>query len=411
MKTGDIMGQRIIFHIDVNNAFLSWSAIKLLSEGYKTDIRKIPSIIGGDEKKRHGIVLAKSPIAKKYNVVTAETIYQAKQKCPYLKVFPPDYDWYRKKSDELFSYLSTYSPVMEKFSIDECFLDMTGTNYLYNDYLALANKIRESVKEQFGYTVNIGIANNKLCAKMASDFEKPDKVHTLYNEEIKQKLWPLAVGDLLMVGKSSKQLLNKLNIYTIGQLANADDKLLYKHFKNQAAYLKRAAWGIDDTKVEPRSNKTTSVSISKTLPYDCSNRDKLKEILLCFTEELTRELRLKKQYAKTVAVFFKTNNFISYSAQEKLVNPSNNTKKIYETVVDIFNKNYKDDLIRLIGLRLADLSEKCEKQLTIFESEVNEETESDEVQKTIDNINQKFGKSIITTASLKVRDINKTNKL
>ena len=288
---------------------------------------------------------------------------------------------------------------------------MTGTNYLYNDYLALANKIRESVKEQFGYTVNIGIANNKLCAKMASDFEKPDKVHTLYNEEIKQKLWPLAVGDLLMVGKSSKQLLNKLNIYTIGQLANADDKLLYKHFKNQATYLKRAAWGIDDTKVEPRSNKTTSVSISKTLPYDCSNRDKLKEILLCFTEEVTRELRLKKQYAKTVAVFFKTNNFISYSAQEKLVNPSNNTKKIYETVVDIFNKNYKDDLIRLIGLRLADLSEKCEKQLTIFESEVNEETESDEVQKTIDNINQKFGKSIITTASLKVRDINKTNKL
>lgn len=395
------MTERIIFHIDVNNAFLSWTAVKLLLDGYHQDIRKIPSIIAGDEKKRHGIVLAKSPVAKKYHIVTAETIYQAKKKCPSLQVFPPDYKWYSEKSKELFQYLSQYSPTMEQFSIDECFIDMTGTKYLYKDYVELAHKIKEEIKVKFGYTVNIGIGNNKLCAKMASDFEKPDKVHTLWKEEIQTKLWQLAVGDLLMVGKSTKELLNKLNIYTIEQLANTDDKILYRHFKNQAAYLKKAAWGIDESKVEPRSAKNTSISISETLPYDCTDKDKLKEVLLFFTEQITQSLRQKHQYAKTVAVFYKTNQFTSYSAQSKLKNHSNNTKEIYKLVVEIFDKSYKEDPIRLIGVRLTDLSSTKEKQLNIFETEPQEKSDDEKFQRTIDDINNKFGKTIVTSASLK----------
>ena len=396
------MKERLIFHIDVNNAFLSWSAVLLLKEGYKKDIRKIPSIIGGREDKRSGIVLAKSPVAKKYGIKTAETIYQAKKKCPSLEIYPPNYRWYYQKSRELFDYLKDYSPLLEQFSIDECFLDMTGTNYLYKDYYKLALKIKEDIKEKFGYTVNIGIGNNKLCAKMASDFEKPDKVHTLLKNEIEQKLWPLDVGDLFMVGKRTKEELNKLGIYTIKDLAFANEKVLERKFKNQAKYLKEASRGIDNTKVEPRSSKTTSISTSETLSHDYTDEEKIKDILFRQTDDVTRELRKQKQYAKTVAVIYKNKDFQGYSAQAKLPHLTNSTKEIYKLVIEIFNKSYKKDPIRLIGVRLADLSETKERQLTLFEENNEEEQKEEEIQKTIDDINQKFGKSIVAPASLKI---------
>ncbi len=403
------MNDRLIFHIDVNNAFLSWTAVLLLRKGYKIDIRKIPAIIGGSETERRGIVLAKSPIAKKYGIKTAETIYQARKKCPNLKIYPPNYSWYYKQSKQLFEYLSQYSPSLEKFSIDECFLDMTGTNYLYKDYYQLALKIKEEIKVKFGFTVNIGIGNNKLCAKMASDFEKPDKVHTLLKEEIETKLWPLDVGDLFMVGKRTKEELNKLNIFTIKDLAFADDKILKNQFKNQARYLKESAWGIDNVKVQSRSSKTTSISTTETLTHDYTDEKKLKEILFRQTEDVTRELRKQKQYTKTVAVIYKNNDFRNYSAQAQLPYPTNNTKEIYKLVVKIFDKSYKRDPIRLIGIRLANLQETKEKQMTLFDKN-NEEEKEEEIQKTIDEINQKFGKSIVVPASLKIIGNSKIKK-
>ena len=395
------MKERIIFHVDVNNAFLSWTAVKLLNNGYKEDIRLIPSIIGGDEKERHGIVLAKSPPAKKYHIITAETIYQAKKKCPYLQIFKPDYDWYKEKSQELYQYLSNYSPVIEQYSIDECFLDMTGTKYLYKDYLKLAYYIKDDIKKKFGYTVNVGIGNNKLCAKTASDFEKPDKVHTLFKDEIVTKLWPLDVGALLMIGKKTQEALNKLNIYTVKDLAQADEKLLKRNFKNQAQYLKDAAYGIDDSKVEKNSTKNKSISVSNTLLFDTTDEKKLKDYLLTQTEEVARELRRQKQYTNTVAITYKNNKFITYSAQEKLKNPTNNTKDIYKAIIILFNKSYKKDPIRLIGVRLSNLTTSKDYQISLFE-ETTEIENDDNIQKTIDNINNKFGKSIIMPASLKM---------
>lgn len=335
-------------------------------------------------------------------IKTAETIYQAKKKCPNLKIFPPNHRWYYEQSKKLFEYLSQYSPLLEKFSIDECFLDMTGTNYLYKDYYQLAVKIKEEVKEKFGFTVNIGIGNNKLCAKMASDFEKPDKVHTLLKDEIEEKLWPLDVGDLFMVGKRTKEELNKLNIYTIKDLAFANEKVLERKFKNQAKHLKEAALGIDNTKVEPRSSKTTSISTTETLTHDYTDEEKLKDILFRQTEDVTRELRKQKQYAKTVAVIYKNKDFRNYSAQAKLPHITNSTKEIYKLVIEIFNKSYKKDPIRLIGVRLADLQETKERQMTLFEENNEEEEKEEEIQKTIDDINQKFGKSIVAPASLKI---------
>ena len=291
------MAERIIFHIDVNNAFLSWTAVQLLEEGYNIDIRTIPAIIAGDESKRHGIVLAKSPIAKKYGIVTAETIYQAKMKCPNLKIFSPNHEIYQRKSKQLMNYLKTFTPIMEQFSIDECFLDMTGTKYLYTNHLELAYKIKDEIKEKFGFTVNVGIGNNKLCAKMASDFEKPDKVHTLLKSEIKEKLWPLPVNDLYMCGKKTSIELNKMNIYTIKDLAEYDFQKLEKKFKSQAKYLKQAAWGIDESKVEERKDKRQSISTTRTLPHDEENKEKLKEVLFVQTEDVCRQLREQNLYA------------------------------------------------------------------------------------------------------------------
>ena len=402
------MSERIIFHIDVNNAFLSWTAVYLLNNGFNKDIRKIPSVIGGDEHSRHGIVLAKSPVAKKLGVVSAEPIYMAKKKCPDLEVYPPQYKWYYQKSRELMDYLSQYSPLLEQYSVDECFLDMSGMTYIYKDLEKLAHKIKDEVKEKFGYTVNVGIGNNKLCAKMASDFEKPDKVHTLYKDEIVSKLWPLDVGDLFMCGKSTKKELNKLSIYTIGELAKKDLKFLERHFKSQGRYLYNASRGLDDDKVEVKTSKNQSISVSETLPFNTDNPYKLKEILFRQTEEITRELRSKKLFAKTVAVIFKNSSFVTYSAQASL-KPTNNTKEILKKMYEIFDNNYKEDEIRLIGARLANLTSTKEEQISLFDENIQDNKE-DNIQKTIDNINNKFGKSLIKPASLKLISRSKSKK-
>jgi len=397
------MAERTIFHIDVNNAFLSWTAVLLLKNGYSVDIRTIPAIIGGDEATRRGIVLAKSPVAKKYGIKTAETLYSARKKCPELKTFPADYKWYYEKSKELMNYLSSYSPTLEQLSIDECFLDMSGMKYIYKSPIELAYKIKDEIKEKFGYTVNIGIANNKLCAKMASDFEKPDKVHTLFDSEIEEKLWPLPVNDLFMCGKKTSAELNKLHINTIGDLAQADIKMLERKFKSQGRYLKEVALGIDNSKVEERKSRNQSISISETLPHDYNDSERLKEIIFRQTEELCRQLRQKGLYAKTVAITFKNNSFNSYSAQTTSDRPTNNTKELLKIAYQVFDENYKGDDIRLIGVRFSSLDTDNNKQMSLFEKEQETNNISEDiVQKTIDDINNKFGKSIVKPASLKL---------
>lgn len=389
--------KRLIFHVDVNNAFLSWTAVDLLKKGYKQDIRKIPSIIGGNEKERKGIVLAKSPVAKKQGIVTAETIYSARRKCRNLQIFPPDHKLYRNNSDLLYKYLSNFTPKIERYSIDECFLDMTGMNLLYPDPIKLAYQMKNEIKEKFGFTVNIGIGNNKLCAKMASDFEKPDKVHTLFVDEIEKKLWPLPVSDLFMVGRRSSETLKQLRINTIGDLAKTDFTLLKRYFKSQGQMMKEYALGIDNSEVEPRRTKNKCISVSRTLPYDMSDEKKLKKILLEQAEEVGSSLRKQKQYTKTVAITFKNSNFESYSHQMKLYNQTNVTDTIYEAVVNLFDRAYRGDDIRNIGIRLSDLVSMKEKQISLFETE--KEEKSDKVQEVLDKIKDKYGMSSIMKAS------------
>ena len=399
------MEKRIIFHIDVNNAFLSWSAVKLLNSGYKVDIRKIPSIIGGDESKRRGIVLAKSPIAKKYGIKTAETLYSARKKCPKLKVFSPDYEWYYKQSRLFHNYLKQYSPNILKYSVDEAFIDFTGTKYMYNDYTKLAYKIKDDIKSKFGFTVNVGIANNMLCAKMASDFQKPDRVHTLFRDEVKTKMWPLPIEDLFMVGKSSSKMLRTIGINTIGDLANCDIRILKKYFKNQAQFLLDSANGIDYSKVEKSISKTESISTTETLIKDISDKEELKDILFRQTDDVSRQLRKKEKYCNVVAIIYKNNNFESYTKQIKLDNATNDTNEIYIVVLHLLNISFRGEPIRLIGVRLADLSSDRVEQISLFDKEIKKDSTSADFQKVVDSLNSKFGSNSVIPASMK-KNIN-----
>ncbi len=378
----------IIFHIDVNNAFLSWTAVSMLKEGYKEDIRNIPSVIAGDEAKRHGIVLAKSEVAKKYGIKTAETLHSARLKCKKLEVFPPRFSYYKEISDKLYKYYLTYTPDVERFSIDECFLDLSNTSFLYDDILELAYKIKNEIKEKFGFTVNIGIGNNKLCAKMAGDFSKPDKVHTLFQNEIKTKLWPLPIEDLLFIGKSSSKELRKLNIKTIGDLANYDEVLLRKYFKNRSTFMIEYARGIDDSKVISKSGKNKSISLSETLEFDTNDREILEKKLMIMCEKIGVSLRREKLYAKTIAITVKTNYFKDYSHQKKLLNETNNTMELYKNVLDIYDITIGNNLIRNIGVRVSDLTKYRNNQISLFEEEHHES--DDKIQSILDDINVKY---------------------
>jgi len=392
-----VNNNRVIFHIDVNNAFLSWTAVKLLEQGYGSDIRNVASVIGGDESKRHGIVLAKSPVAKKMGIKTAETLYSARKKCKNLMVFSSDFEYYNYKSNQLFDYLKQYTPNIEVFSVDECFLDLTNTKYLYSDLLSLAYKIKNEVKQKFGYTVNVGIGNNKLCAKMASDFEKPDKVHTLYKEEFKRKVWNMDVCELFMIGKKTTEKLNSLGIKKIEELATADLNLLKKYFKSQAIVMKQYANGEDDSEVINCADINKCISVSETFEVDVSDIERLKKTLFSQVKNVTVTLRKQKSFATTVAVTIKTYEFKAFSKQKKIENPTDSTKDIYNIVLQIFDELWDGTKIRNLGVRLSNFTNIRTKQFSLFEKE----KQDDRIDNVIDKINDKLGKDVLTFASLK----------
>ena len=379
----------IIFHIDVNNAFLSWSAVSLLNQGYPEDIRNIPSVIGGDETKRHGIVLAKSEVSKKYGIKTAETLHTARNKCQTLQVFPPDFEFYQKTSNELYEYFLTYTPDVERFSIDECFLDLTNTKYLYDDILELAYHMKEEIKDKFKFTVNIGIGNNKLCAKMAGDLEKPDKVNTIFQNEIKTKMWPLPVEDLLFVGRNSSKKLHELGIKTIGDLAKFNSNILKKYFKNNAIFMIEYANGIDNSKVISKHGKNKSISFSETLPYDTKDISILKKKIMYMCEKIGSLLRQKRLYAKTIAITMKTSDFKDFSHQKKLLNQTNKTMDLYKEASELLIVVLQDNLIRNIGVRVSDLVDYKSNQISFFEK-VEKNDQDETIQKVLDDINLKY---------------------
>lgn len=388
--------ERQILHVDVNNAFLSWTAVDMLKKGSKIDIREIPAVIGGDESRRSGIVLAKSPKAKMFGISTGETLYQARMKCPGLQVYPMNYKLYKESSNKLYQLLLQYTDKIERFSVDECFLDMT--NCLLGDTLLnKAYEINKRVKNELGFTVNVGVAHNKLLAKMASDFTKPDRVHTLFEEEIPSKMWPLPVSELFMLGRRTIPKLYNMRIKTIGQLAKTDKQLMIKKFGKHGLMMWEYANGIDNSEVQYQYEKPKGVGNSTTLPMDVNDISKLEEILLALTEQVTYRLRRYNLLANVVNVQLRTKDFEDKSHQRKLPEATSNTKDIYAEAKELLHEMYiEGTAIRLIGMRVDNLVEKDEVQLSFFSHADNEKQEK--IDKVVDDLKQKYGYNSITRA-------------
>ena len=388
--------QRQILHIDVNNAFLSWTAIDRLAMGETLDIRNIEAVIGGDETKRSGIVLAKSTKAKKKGVTTGETLYQARLKCPNLQVFKGDYKSYKKHSNDLYNILSQYTDKIERFSIDECFLDMTG--YLIDESLLnKAYEINKRVKEELGFTVNVGVAHNKLLAKMASDFTKPDKVHTLFEEEIPSKMWTLPVSELFMLGKKTIPKLYNMGIKTIGDLAKQDKEYMVKKFGKHGLIMWEYSNGIDNSEVHYLEEKPKGIGNSVTLPTDLAEKEKIEKVLLTLVEQVTYRLRRYNMYANVVNVQLRTKDFKDFSHQRKLSYSTANTKEIYNTAKELLNEMYKNGTyIRLVGVRVDNLVEEDEVQISLFNNDTSKKQEK--LDKVVDSLKQKYGYNSVTRA-------------
>ena len=389
--------EREILHVDVNNAFLSWTAVEMLKNGNDLDIRTIPSIIGGDEARRSGIVLAKSMKAKECGVVTAETIYQAKKKCPNLQIFKGlPYKKYQEYSNSLYNLLLEYTNKIERFSIDECFLDMT--EYLRGDTLInKAKEINKRVREELKFTVNVGVAHNKLLAKMASDFKKPDLVHTLFENEIMAKMWPLPASELFMLGRKTVPKLYNMGIKTIGDLAKTDREKKKKKFGKHGNLMWEYSNGIDYSPVKYEKELPKSIGNSTTFPKDITNKEELEQILLALTEQVTFRLRKYNLLANVVNVQLRTNKFENFSHQSKLDFTTANTKNIYEKAKKLLGEMYKKGVpFRLIGLKVDDLVNKDEVQLSFFSKE--DDVKQEKLDKIIDKINEKYGMNSVERA-------------
>ncbi len=397
---------KYIMHIDVNNAFLSWTAVEFMKQGLKEDIRLIPAVVGGDEASRHGVVLAKSNIAKQFGIKTGETIYQAKKKCPNLRIFPTKHDLYSRYSNNLYNLLLTYTNKIERFSIDECFLDFSDVVKSKNDFLKLANEIREKIKKELLFTVNIGLSDNKILAKMASDFEKPDKIHTLYKEEIESKIWHLPIEELFMVGKKSAIKLKSIGINKIGDLAKSNQKMITKRFGKFGTTIWRNANGLNNDEVIYEQEIPKSISNEVTLSKDCTDVEELSKVLLSLSEKVGYRIRKTSLKANTIGIIIKTNEFIKYSHQKTLKRPTSNTQEIYNTAKELLEKIYNNQSIRLIGVKLDNLTDNEYNQISMFEPTVKKEKNT-KLDNVIDNIKDKYGYDSITLGTIMNIDIKK----
>jgi DNA polymerase-4 len=396
---------RTIFHIDANSAYLSWTAVKLLENGYPVDIREIPAVISGDPLNRHGIILAKSLPAKKYGITTGQSLFEAKQKCPKLAVYPPDYDLYMLCSNAMYQILLEYSPLVERYSIDECFLDYTASLGRQGNPVEAAYEIKRRIKIELGFTVNVGVSTNKLLAKMASELKKPDQIHTLWPDEIQKKMWPLHVGELFMVGRATSQKLRKININTIGDLAGADPNHMKALLKTPGLLVWAFANGHDESEVTLNSDIIQKgVGNSTTIAYNVTEKKEAHMILLALTERVAMRLRKLGYVASLVSVSIKTDGFIRYSHQVQLQHSFNTTSEIFEYVCLLFEQRWKGEPIRLLGVSVSDFSMCGTRQLSLFDK--RDGVKLNRLDQTIDKIREKYGTRSIVRGIFVNGDIN-----
>jgi impB/mucB/samB family./impB/mucB/samB family C-terminal. len=385
---------RIIMHIDVNSAYLSWEAAYRLQHGASVDLRRIPSVVGGDEESRHGIVLAKSLPAKKYGIQTGETLFSARQKCPGLVVVPANYHLYMMCHNALIGMLREFSPAVQVYSIDEAFLDYTGMETVWGDPVKAAHRLKERIKNELGFTVNVGVSYNKLLAKMAGELEKPDKVNTiLSHDEMVRKLWPLPVRELFMVGRATVPKLYRLNIFTIGDLARADPELLRYHLKSWGIYIHDLANGIENSPVSPDARPPVKgIGNSTTIPFDVDNIDEARKVLLSLCEMVGMRLRQAGFCGRLVSVYLRRSDLTGMSHQRKFAGATDHTMKIYEHACRLMEEIWPSKPLRGMGVRVSDLVPNDRLQLSLFEPYSEKKRRLDEA---MDRLRMRFGPNAV----------------
>ena len=395
------MVERIIFHVDVNSAFLSWTAaykVKVLGE--KEDLRDIPSVVAGDKESRHSIILAKSAPAKKYGIHTGEPLFLALEKCPQLAVVQPDYALYVEASRHFVDMLRQFSPRVEQYSIDEAWVDMTGTERLFGAPRLAAETMRERICRELGFTVNVGISSNKLLAKMAGDLEKPNKVNTLFPEEVPQKMWPLPVRELFSVGAATQVKLNRMGIYTIGDLANADVEILQKKLGKPGQTIWHFANGrsADAVSLEPEDNKGYGNSV--TTPKDVADTEQAHQVLMGLCETVAMRMRRDGMCGSCVAVQLRTNTFHQFSHQSKLQGATSITAELFRAACSVFDEAWDGITpLRQIGVQVTGLAKEPYQQFDLF-SDVSPERYERKLRldETVDALRDRFGEDVIRRA-------------
>ena len=391
------------FHIDVNNAFLSWEALyhmRILGE--TVDLRTLPTAIGGDKAKRHGIILAKSNLAKKCGVTTGEPLVQAYKKCPELIVLAPHHNYYKECSSLFITKLQSYAPIVEQYSIDEAFCDMSGTGTIYGDLLLFAERLRKEIYEELGFSVNIGISSNRLLAKMASDFEKPNKVHTLYPHEIPTKMWPLPARELFFVGASTEKRLSSLGIHTIGDIAHTDLSILRSHLKKQGEIIYNFANGHDLSLIGGHDKPPVGYGNSTTIAFDICDIEDAHHVILSLCESVCQRLRTDNVAATVIALELKDNNFITIHHQRTLATPTNVTDEFYTIACELFAHLWEGSPIRLIGVTASKVTHDMNRQLNLFDMDKYEKLSK--LDSSLDEIRHRYGREAVRRASF----INKT---
>lgn len=394
------MAERIIFHVDVNSAFLSWTAAyrcKVLGE--ELDLRQVPSVIAGQKDSRRSIVLAKSGPAKKFGIQTGEPLGMAKDKCPGLIVAEPDYDLYISASRRLMQLLRDVSPVVEQFSVDEAWVDMTGTQRLYGTPLLAAQWLKDKIHRELGFTVNIGVSSNKLLAKIAGDMEKPDKVISLFPWELEEKLWHLPVRELFYVGAATEGKLRQMGIQTIGQLAKADPAGLKRKLHSHGEMIWHLANGRCTKFLTAEPPEQKGYGNAMTTPVDVVNMPYAQQILLCLCETVASRMRRDGQTGACVGVHIRTSDFRDYGCQRQLSSPTNVTTEIYHGACSLLEELWdKQTPLRQLGVRMMKVSKENCRQYSLFDEK--DYGRMEQLDAAVDGIREKFGDKAICHASV-----------
>ncbi len=391
---------RVILHCDCNSFYAS------VESAINPELKNVPMAVGGSEEARHGIILAKNELAKKYNIQTAETIFSAKKKCPDLVIVPPRHDLYEEYSQRINDIYLEYTDKVERFGIDESWLDVTGSQKLFGSGEEIANALRKRIREEIGITISAGVSFNKVFAKLGSDYKKPDATTVISRENYKSIVYPLPVSDLLFVGRRTKEVLTKLHIETIGDLAESDVNRLIKALGKQGETIYRYARGEDNSPVDPHANdEVKSVGNGMTFKRDLYGEKDILCGISHLSECIAVRMRKKEVKCTVVQVTIKDPNLHSIQRQEKLDRPTNLAKEITDKAMEIIRRswNMKNPIRMLTVTGGGIIPEGSSEQISFFDEEKNPKREN--LEKTLDAIRDKYGKDSVKNANVINNDL------